>query len=104
MEQIFREIYACPEQYPIHSLGGYRWANMSEHNCGLAIDIHPVENYYCSPNGQAITGSFFDPEASEYSIPVGGDIDQIFAKYGFRRGIYWNSGYRDYMHYSYFGT
>ena len=26
------------------------------------------------------------------------------AKYGFTRGIYWKSGYKDYMHFSFFGT
>ncbi len=104
VDQIFREIYACPAQYPIHSLGGYRYESQSEHNCGLAIDISPNENYYCYPDGTAIVGSFFSPETSEYSIPVGGEIDQIFSKYGFTRGIFWNSGYKDYMHYSFFGT
>ena len=104
VDQIFREIYACPARYPINSMGGYRYESMSEHNCGLAIDISPNENYYCSPNGAALVGSFFSPETNEYSIPVGGEIDQIFAKYGFTRGIYWRSGYKDYMHYSFFGT
>ncbi len=104
VDQIFREIYACPAKYPIHSLGGYRYESMSEHNCGLAIDINPNENYYCSPSGQALVGKFFSPGTSEYSIPVGGEIDQIFKKYGFTRGIYWRSGYKDYMHYSFFGT
>ena len=104
VDQIFREIYECPAKYPIHSLGGYRYESMSEHNCGLAIDINPNENYYCSPSGSAIVGSYFSPGTSEYSIPVGGEIDQIFSKYGFTRGIYWRSGYKDYMHYSFFGT
>ena len=104
VDQIFREIYACPARYPINSLGGYRYESMSEHNCGLAIDISPNENYYCSPGGEALVGSFFSPGTNEYSIPVGGEIDQIFAKYGFTRGIYWRSGYKDYMHYSFFGT
>ena len=27
------------------------------------------------------------------SIPVGGEIEQIFEKYGFTRGIYWKSGH-----------
>ncbi|MBR4132477.1 MAG: M15 family peptidase, partial [Oscillospiraceae bacterium] len=59
---------------------------------------------YCSPAGQVLVGSFYSPGTNEYSIPVGGEIDQIFAKYGFTRGIYWRSGYKDYMHYSFFGT
>lgn len=101
---IFDEIYALPEQPPIHSLGGYRWAGYSEHSVGLAIDINPNENYYCDPNGNPLTGSYFRPGEDPYSIPVGGSIDQIFAKYGFTRGIYWRNGYKDYMHYSFFGT
>lgn len=101
---IFEEIYALPEQPPIHSLGGYRWAGLSEHSVGLAIDINPNENYYCDPYGNALTGSYFRPGEDPYSIPVEGSIDQIFAKYGFTRGIYWRSGYKDYMHYSFFGT
>ncbi len=104
VDQIFREIYERPAQYPIHSLGGFRYEARSEHNCGLAIDINPNENYYCSPAGQALVGSFFSPDSNEYSIPVAGEIDQIFNKYGFTRGIYWHSGYKDYMHYSFFGT
>ena len=104
VEQIFAEIYACPAQYPIYTAGGYRYESWSEHNCGLAIDINPNENYYCSPDGQAIVGSFFSPEDSEYSIPVDGEIDRIFQSYGFTRGINWRSGYKDYMHYSFFGT
>lgn len=104
VEAIFAEIYALPEKPPIHSLGGYRWANKSEHSVGLAIDINPRENYYCSPSGKALTGSYFRPDSDPYSIPVNGSVDQIFAKYGFTRGIYWRTGYRDYMHYSFFGT
>ena len=104
MQAIFAEIYALPEQPPIHSLGGYRWAGVSEHSVGLAVDINPNENYYCDPNGNAITGKYFRPGEDPYSIPVGGSVDQIFSKYGFTRGIYWNSGYKDYMHYSFFGT
>ena len=104
VEAIFAEIYALPEQPLIHSLGGYRWAGLSEHSVGLAIDVNPNENYYCDPNGNALSGSYFRPDSDPYSIPIGGSIDQIFAKYGFTRGINWRSGYKDYMHYSFFGT
>lgn len=102
--QIFNEIYALPEQVPIHSLGCYRWDGKCEHSIGLAIDINPMENYYCTPTGQAVVGKYFKPGEDPYSIPVMGAVDQIFANYGFKRGIYWNNGYKDYMHYSYFGT
>lgn len=102
--EIFNEIYALPEQVPIHSLGGYRWDGKCEHSVGLAIDINPLENYYCKTDGTAVVGQYFKPDEDPYSIPVMGAVDQIFAKYGFTRGIYWNCGYKDYMHYSYFGT
>lgn len=101
---IFEEIYALPEQVPIHSLGGYRWDGKCEHSIGLAIDINPAENYYCKNDGTAVVGKYFKPGEDPYSIPVEGAVDQIFAKYGFTRGIYWHCGYKDYMHYSYFGT
>lgn len=101
---IFDEIYNGDEKFPIHSVGGYRNAGKSEHTPGLAIDINPNENYYCSPTGAAITGSFWDPERSPYSIPLDGDVARAFQRHGFKRGIYWQSGYKDYMHFSYFGT
>lgn len=104
VERLFEEIYELPEQVPIHSLGGYRWDGKCEHSVGLAIDINPMENYYCTNNGAAVVGKYFKPGEDPYSIPVGEQVDQIFAKYGFTRGIYWNNGYKDYMHYSYFGT
>ena len=105
VKALFAEIYALPEKPPIHSLGGFRaGSGNSEHNIGAAIDVNPTENYYCDPNGNAITGSFFKPGENPYSMPIDGSVQQIFAKYGFRRGIYWNSGYKDYMHYSLFGT
>ena len=102
---LFAEIYALPEKPPIHSVGGYRaGTGSSEHYVGLAIDVNPTENYYCDPDGNAITGSFFKPGVNPYSMPVDGSVQQIFEKYGFSRGIYWSSGYKDYMHYSFFGT
>lgn len=102
---LFAEIYALPEKPPIHSVGGYRaGTGSSEHYVGLAIDVNPTENYYCDPDGNALTGSFFKPGVNPYSMPVDGSVQQIFEKYGFSRGIYWNSGYKDYMHYSFFGT
>ena len=101
---IFEEIYALPEKPPIHSLGGYRWESKSEHTVGLALDVNARENGYFSPSGQLLYGTGFDPAHNPYAIPVEGAIDRIFAKYGFKRGIYWHSGYKDYMHYSFFGT
>ena len=104
VQAIFAEIYALPEQVPIHSIGGFRWDGRCEHSCGTAIDINPRENPYVDKNGNILVGHHFDPENDPYSFPVGGAVDQIFAKYGFTRGIYWNSGAKDYMHYSFYGT
>ena len=46
----------------------------------------------------------YDPKNNPYSFEVGGEVEQIFSKYGFTWGIYWKSGYKDYMHFSFFGT
>ena len=105
VKRCFQEIYECEEQYPINSIISY-WSSKgnSEHNPGTAIDINYESNPYVDPNGKVVTGKKFDPENDPYSIPVGGEVEQIFAKYGFTRGIYWKSGYKDYMHFSFFGT
>ncbi|MDR0889865.1 MAG: S-layer homology domain-containing protein [Oscillospiraceae bacterium] len=105
VKAIFEEIYNGEEQFPIHAVGGFRWGSgKSEHNIGAAIDINPEENYYCDPNGNAIVGKYWKPGEDPYSIPPNGDVVNAFAKYGFTQGIYWRSGYKDYMHFSYFGT
>ena len=105
VKAIFDEIYNGDEQFPISDVGGYRWCAVtpSEHTVGLAIDINPDSNYYCDPDGTAITGSHWDPENDPYSIPLEGDVMDAFTKYGFTRGINWRSGYKDYMHFSFFG-
>lgn len=109
---IFTDIYNDPEQFPISSVGAYNWrgdTSTSEHCSGTAIDINPNENYQVW-DGQAMTGSFWDPEASVYSIPEDGSVVKIFAKYGWTwGGDAWawgtnpNEGYHDYMHFSYLG-
>ena len=104
VQALFREIYEQPEQYCFNYVAGYRFANKSEHTPGLAIDVNPDQNYYCDPEGNALVGKHFDPENDPYSFAVDGKVQQIFEKYGFTRGIYWRSGYKDYMHFSYFGT
>lgn len=104
VKAVFAEIYACEEKYPICSLGGYRWSTKSEHTPGLALDVNYEYNPYMDPNGKILVGEEFDPENNPYSIPVDGEVQQIFEKYGFTRGIYWRSGYKDYMHFSFFGT
>lgn len=102
VEAIFEEIYNGQEQFPIKSIGGYRWEPGSEHCAGLAIDINPNENYYCYlATGQAIVGSHWKPGVDPYSISTDGEVAQIFNKYGFTQGIW--STKADYMHFSFFG-
>lgn len=106
VQQIFAEIYAGGEQFPIHNVGGYCWrgdSSSSEHCLGTAIDINWDENYMCTNSGSALTGTHWTPGADPYSIPANGEVVRIFAKYGFGWGGTWNSK-KDYMHFSYFGT
>ena len=104
VQALFRELYEQPEQFCFNYVSGYRFADKSEHTPGLAIDVNPEQNPYCDPDGNALVGKAFDPENDPYSFPVDGKVQQIFEKYGFTRGIYWRSGYKDYMHFSFFGT
>ena len=101
---IFDEIYHGEEQFPISYLGGWSWAGKSEHTIGTAIDINFPQNYYCDPYGNAIVGNYWRPGEDPYSITPDGDVVRAFEKYGFRWGVNWNSGYKDYMHFSFFGT
>ncbi len=101
---IFEEIYNGEEQFPIHDVYCFSWSGKSEHSIGCAIDINYEENYYCDPNGNALVGNYWKPGEDPYSIPPDGDLVKAFNKYGYIWGIYWNSGYRDYMHFSFFGT
>ena len=104
IKRVFQEIYECEEKYPIKSIVTYWSGGNSEHDPGTAVDINPDENPYVAPNGTVLVGKKFDPENNPYSFEVGGEVEQIFEKYGFTRGIYWKSGYKDYMHFSFFGT
>ena len=106
VQQIFAEIYAGKERFPIHTLGGYNWrgdGSSSEHCLGTALDINWEENYMCTKSGAPLTGSYWKPGEDAYSIPANGEVVRIFAKYGFGWGGTWNSK-KDYMHFSYFGT
>lgn len=100
--QIFREIYAGEEKFPIHYLGGFSHGGHSEHTIGTAIDINPNENYYYNSKTGEQVGSYWKPGEDPYSIPLDGEVAQIFKKYGFSQGI-WSTTV-DYMHFSYFGT
>ena len=104
VKQIFQEIYNAGEQPPMFAIGGWRWRSYesSEHNMGTALDLNPSSNPYVYSGSNAYDEGF-KPGEDPYSIPIGGTVDKIFQKYGFKRGIYWNSGNKDYMHYSFFG-
>lgn len=112
VKEIFTEIYNDPEQFPIQDLGGYSWRGDSatgEHNCGTAIDINANENYQVR-DGQPMVGQLWQPGVNSYSIPEDGSVVRIFAEHGWSwGGNAWawstdpNSGYHDYMHFSYMG-
>lgn len=109
---IFTEIYNDPEQFPMNSIGGFRWRSdtaKGEHNCGTAIDINPNENYQIR-YGNIETGSLWKPGENPYSISEYGSVVRIFEKYGWSwGGNAWaddadpSTGYHDYMHFSYMG-
>lgn len=103
IQAVFEEIYNGSEQFPIKEVGCYRWEPGSEHMPGLAIDINPNENYECTNDGIATTGSYWKPGEDPYSILRDGDVVNAFRKYGFGWGGNWNSK-KDYMHFSYFST
>lgn len=107
---IFTEIYNDPTQFPIKNVGGFSWRNsasgkVSQHSYGTCIDINWEENYYVRPDGTPITGSFWDPAVSPYSIPGDGIVVSVFAKYGWKwGGNAWGDGYaKDYMHFTFLG-
>lgn len=107
---IFTEIYNSAEQFPIKDVGGYCWrntasGNISQHSYGTCIDINYNENYYVTPDGTPITGSFWKPYENPYSIPEDGSVVEIFKKYGWAwGGNCWSDKYsKDYMHFTYLG-
>lgn len=104
VKSVFQEIFAGEEKYPIYAVQGYSWrGGTSEHNYGLAIDINPNENYMINSSGNVVSGSFWDPNKSPYSIKENGDVVTAFKKYGFAwGGNAWKSS-KDYMHFSYMG-
>lgn len=109
---IFTEIYNDPGQFPIKSVGGFRWSNSStasEHSYGGAIDINPNENYQIR-YGKIETGTLWEPGKNPYSITEDGIVVRTFLKYGWAWGgdeWAWDAdpsdGYHDYMHFSYMG-
>lgn len=106
VKNIFAEIFAGEEKYPIKSVMSYAWRSNSdsEHRLGLAIDINPNENYMIRSSGSIVAGSYWKPGVDPYSIRENGDVVNAFAKYGFAwGGNAWRSA-NDYMHFSYFGN
>ena len=111
VQAIFEEIYNDPEQFPIHALGGARYTDTLRHSWGCAIDINPVENFYCNTTTTpytAITGTTcFKYSDSDYCITPDSSVVRIFAKYGWGWGggdadnnySGWNTT-ADYMHFS----
>ncbi len=107
---IFTEIFNDPSQFPIKDVGGYNWrktagGSVSEHSYGTCIDINYNENYYVTPEGTPITGSYWKPYEDPYSIAEDSIVVKTFAKYGWEwGGNAWGDSYnKDYMHFTYLG-
>ena len=110
--EIFTEIFNDPEQFPMESMGGWRYiggTSTSEHNNGTAIDLNADQNYQIR-DGVIQTGSCWEPGVNPYSIPADGSVVRIFAEHGWSwGGDAWaadanpDTGYHDYMHFSYRG-
>lgn len=100
IKAMFNEIYKSKEKQVIKDIGCYAYRS-GEHMYGMAIDINPNENYMI--DGKTImSGSFWNPKKSKYSIPLKCETVRIMERYGFYRG-FWGDR-KDYMHFSYFGT
>ena len=108
---IFEEIYASSERFPIHALGGARYTDSLRHSWGCAIDINPVENFYCYTTTDpytAVTGTTcYKYSDSPYCITPDSSVVRIFAKYGWgwgggtaENGYSGWSTTADYMHFS----
>ena len=103
VRQIFNEIYANEIRFPINYVGCYSYRNvagmtrLSEHAYGTAIDINPKQNYQLYDDGTSV-GECYEPYKNPYSLTP--DIINIFRKYNFE----WGASFKDYMHFSYFGT
>ena len=106
---IFQMIFEGPEQFPISYVCTVRKNisdTRSEHMWGVAIDINPVQNYYCyKASGQAIVGDYWKPYEDPYSIRPDGDVVKAFYAYGWGWGGdgTWRTT-QDYMHFSITGT
>ncbi len=100
IKAMFDEIYKCKEKQVIKDIGCYSYRT-GEHMYGMAIDINPNENYMIDGD-TVMSGSFWNPKKSKYSIPLECETVRIMARYGFYRG-FWGDR-KDYMHFSYFGT
>ena len=109
VKQIFDEIYALPEKFPINTLVGFRWNSrgevsgpfletvtcMSAHAYGAAIDINMIENDYYVGAGNDLR----DPQNPYY---ITQNVRDIFAAHGWN----WGGDYEictDTMHFQYTG-
>ena len=109
VKQIFDEIYALPEKFPINTLVGFRWNSrgevsgpfletvtcMSAHAYGAAIDINMIENDYYVGAGNDLR----DPKNPYY---ITENVRDIFEAHGW----HWGGDYAictDTMHFQYTG-
>ncbi len=109
VKEIFDEIYALPEKFPVNTLVGFRWNSrgevsgpfletvtcMSAHAYGAAIDINMIENDYYVGAGNDLR----DPKNPYY---ITENVRDIFEAHGW----HWGGDYAictDTMHFQYTG-
>ncbi len=100
---IFAELLELPEEdrVPIKNIGCYSYrSGTSAHSCGAALDINSDENAEMTKSGVVTAGRYWRPGEDIYSIKSNSPFVQIFEKYGWTWGGYWDSK-KDYMHFSY---
>ena len=103
IECIYSDLLELPEEdrVPIKTIGCYNYrSGSSAHTCGTAIDMNWVENCEMTNSGVVTAGSYWRPGEDIYSIKPNSPFVEIFEKYGFTWGGYWESK-KDYMHFSY---
>jgi hypothetical protein len=108
VRQIFDEIAADPERFPIKRLEGYSFRRMrsfdalSHHSYGTALDINADENYFIDHQTGQRVGRCWQPGVNPYSLPANGSVVRAFKRHGW----YWGGDVAnptDYMHFSYLG-
>ena len=83
-----------------------RGTSMSEHSTGRAIDLNPLQNPYVTPTLiEPAASAIYSKPSQRKKNPTGliqknSAVVSAFAKIGWKWGGSWNSGKKDYQHFS----